>query len=626
MRLIPPALLSLAVGLPACRGSAPLETAEVGRSAGSLAVSADGSRLYLADEDNDALVVVDPSRDAERVVARMAVGDGPQKVLVAPDGRVFTANRYDRTVSLVDPSGARATVSIPVGAEPVALSLSADAKTLFVANHTDRSLSIVDVAAARETRRLPLPGDPTGLKVAARKAYVAFGRAASLAVVDTATGETVAAPSLELSPDKTANERRIPGQAADPVVNADEGFVYVPLVQSKGDLVATDMPGAYANGVIPVVAPATATLDASTERVVDTPAVGGGSCFECVLPATATPADGAAPALAPASVPTASPSAAVLDKSGGWLFVANLASANISIVGLGANASSMAPTTVRVGHGPSGIGLSPDGRTAYVHNAFDHTVSVLEPRGGVVTATREFVVGTSPLTPQQQLGRQLFHAADDGRMSNSATGGIACASCHPGGRDDGRTWQFSEGPRNTPTLAGRGLSRTAPYHWDGALKDFPAFHTVVEQRMGGTGLNDGFAGTLAAGDFDAMLAWLETLPAPDNPRRGAADEARVNRGRGLFEGKAQCAGCHAGPDRTDEKFHDVGTVGDGERFARGVNTPPLHGLFDSAPYLHDGSAATLRDRLLVNPGDRHGVTSSLSPDEVDDLVAYLEQL
>jgi mono/diheme cytochrome c family protein len=170
------------------------------------------------------------------------------------------------------------------------------------------------------------------------------------------------------------------------------------------------------------------------------------------------------------------------------------------------------------------------------------------------------------------------------------------------------------------------LSRTAPYHWDGALKDFPAFHSVVEQRMGGTGLNGGFTGALTAGDFDAMLAWLETLPAPDNPRRGQADAARVARGQTLFDGKAQCATCHAGQDGTDEKLHDVGTVGAGERFARGVNTPPLHGLFDSAPYLHDGSAATLRDRLVRNPGDRHGVTSGLTTDEVDDLLAYLEQL
>jgi cytochrome c peroxidase len=123
-----------------------------------------------------------------------------------------------------------------------------------------------------------------------------------------------------------------------------------------------------------------------------------------------------------------------------------------------------------------------------------------------------------------------------------------------------------------------------------------------------------------------MLSWLETLPAPDNPRRDTGDAAQVARGRSLFEGKARCAVCHAGGDRTDEKFHDVGTIGPGEAFAHGVNTPPLHGLFDSAPYLHDGSAATLRERILRNPSDRHGTTSGLTAAEVDDLVAYLEQL
>ena len=230
MRRLPQAFLAIAAALPACRAPAPLETSEVGRSAGSLAVSLDGSRLYVADEDNDAIVVIDPAKSAERVVARVTVGDGPQKVLVAPDGRVFVANRYDRSVSVVDVAAGRLAGRIEVGAEPVALSLSVDAKTLFVANHTDRSLSVVDVASASEIKRVPLAADPTGLKVVGRKAYVAFGRSGSMSVVDTSTGETVATPSLELAPEKTAGERRIPGQATDPVVNADAGRLYVPLV------------------------------------------------------------------------------------------------------------------------------------------------------------------------------------------------------------------------------------------------------------------------------------------------------------------------------------------------------------------------------------------------------------
>jgi cytochrome c peroxidase len=57
------------------------------------------------------------------------------------------------------------------------------------------------------------------------------------------------------------------------------------------------------------------------------------------------------------------------------------------------------------------------------------------------------------------------------------------------------------------------------------------------------------------------------------------------------------------------------------------DTTALRGLWDSAPYLHDGSAATLRDVIVTrNVGDRHGRTTHLRADEVDDLVEFLRSL
>jgi cytochrome c peroxidase len=76
-------------------------------------------------------------------------------------------------------------------------------------------------------------------------------------------------------------------------------------------------------------------------------------------------------------------------------------------------------------------------------------------------------------------------------------------------------------------------------------------------------------------------------------------------------------------------LHDVGTLGpgSGQRLGAaltGLDTPTLHGLWHSAPYLHDGSAATLKEVLTTrNVGDLHGVTSGLSAAEVEALVSYL---
>jgi len=55
-----------------------------------------------------------------------------------------------------------------------------------------------------------------------------------------------------------------------------------------------------------------------------------------------------------------------------------------------------------------------------------------------------------------------------------------------------------------------------------------------------------------------------------------------------------------------------------------IDTPTLRFLFDSGPYLHDGSAATLFDVLTTtNSEDKHGATSHLTPDELADLIAFL---
>jgi len=175
-------------------------------------------------------------------------------------------------------------------------------------------------------------------------------------------------------------------------------------------------------------------------------------------------------------------------------------------------------------------------------------------------------------------------------------------------------------------LAGRKLSQTAPYHWGGEFPDFTAFvsHTIGK-RMGGSGPGP-------EGERQ-LLAYLDTLATPDNPFRGAAPTEAQARGEAVFI-KAGCNGCHAGAALTNERMADVGTfvqsgnvLDDVSRLSRGLNTPSLLGVGRSAPYLHDGSVATLKERILRGKqADQHGATSGLTFAEVDDLVDYLQAL
>jgi cytochrome c peroxidase len=85
----------------------------------------------------------------------------------------------------------------------------------------------------------------------------------------------------------------------------------------------------------------------------------------------------------------------------------------------------------------------------------------------------------------------------------------------------------------------------------------------------------------------------------------------------------RCVFCHDGPKGTNQKSFDVGTkkVTDNSGL---LDTPQLTNIAITAPYLHDGSAATLEQIWTVfNPEDKHGRTNDLTKDELNDLIEYL---
>jgi hypothetical protein len=188
--------------------------------------------------------------------------------------------------------------------------------------------------------------------------------------------------------------------------------------------------------------------------------------------------------------------------------------------------------------------------------------------------------------------------------------GLACASCHPEGTDDGRVWNFgSAGVRRTQTLGGP-LLASAPFHWNG---EHPTLASLVDdvfvERMGGV--------PLGPAEVDALGAWLDAVPAAPIP--DAPDRASVARGEALFRDRFECARCHLGGGGTDSRSHDVGTGGL-------FQTPALRGLVYRAPYFHDGCADDLDARFAECHTPEHGDLDGLSASERDDLVAYLSSL
>jgi mono/diheme cytochrome c family protein len=124
---------------------------------------------------------------------------------------------------------------------------------------------------------------------------------------------------------------------------------------------------------------------------------------------------------------------------------------------------------------------------------------------------------------------------------------------------------------------------------------------------------------LSADQKQALQNWVDTIPAL--PAVAGLDASAVARGKTVFNDQSvACASCHAGALLTNNSTVDVGTGGM-------LQVPSLRGVAWRAPYMHNGCAPTLADRFgSCGGGDKHGVTSSLSTAQMNDLLTYLQSL
>ena len=340
-------------------------------------------------------------------------------------------------------------------------------------------------------------------------------------------------------------------------------------------------------------------------------------------------------------------------------------------------------TIPAVGLAPQGLVVDSAGGRLFVQNFMSRTVSVYDIRallsGREYTAPELKVIQTvekERLLDQILLGKQIFYNAADTRMSKD--GYLSCASCHLDGGSDRRVWDFTdrgEGLRKTVSLLGRAGMGHGPVHWSANFDEIQDFENDIRGPFGGTGFmkdedfhSDGRDRTLGgrkAGvskELDALSSYVTSLKKVHaspfrQPDGSMTDEGR--QGEMIFNREdVGCVRCHVPPLFTDSRLipspdsvrgkqdsvagdiftlegfrlHDVGTLkpASGRRLndtLRGLDTPTLKGIWETPPFLHDGSAATLEDLLTTaNPQDKHGHTSQLSIRERGQLVAYLKQL
>jgi len=548
----------------------------------------------------------------------------PVAIAATPDGtRAYVAHEEDGSLSVIDAQADALLLDMPVGEEPIDVAVDPEGRHAFVVNADSAFLTVLHVASGSIVAQLPVPRAcqrvAFDFAAAPPRLYVTDMRDDQVLVwQEDPPGQFTALQALELEGDDPGPLAVLPGgllmvgdkatlevEVLDPSLPADsQTLARTPLGAVPYDVVVN---GSFA--LVPLI---DFTVSPAVNRV------------QKINLATF-----AKQGTALANVGTdyidlqaATPWLAVVAAGSGTLVIANASTLAL------AEHIDLAP-----GSGPGPGGSMPNAnpqRAAFVAPDKLYVVDYFRE------TVRPILLGAAPpfaLQPEIALSHtgvpliplQDLSAADDGewffRSVQFLNGtpllpnNVTCASCHPdGGSDD-----VTHG-KQAPALGGVG--ETGPWGSTGVQPDLLAVIQATFQA------HSQFGGPLPAGADLLVLEYFNDVEPPGSPfleaDGGLSPAAQA--GQAVFEGAAQCSSCHVEP-----LFIPVSP--DPPTIASGVgtglspaNVPSLRGVWATAPYLHNGSAPQLMDVLLDNAGDLHGITSTLSAQQREDLVAYLQSL
>ena len=586
--------------------------------AGSAIVAFDGG-LLVADADSGKLLRL--GKGETTASAELDIGKGVSQVVVHPDGsRAYVADRKHDEIVVVDlASGLTRVDAYRTKAEPYGISLTPKGDTLLVTTVADKSLSALDLTTGTERWSLEVGPEPRGVSVSPSgdEALVTFLTTSAVARVALSGKTKPHASFVSLDPGvRNLTTNRFGGGTAkvvDPALT-DEGKSF-----ARNAFVA----GYVGHGLAVIPHQLSTPHLASEDFEVESSGYGGGSGFtppithRLAFLDTPESESTVGTRIAMAATSVHQPRALAYDGNIDTLYVAGFGSDDIVAIADVSQSSVHAAwtrSTMSSGAcGPTGLTVVEDTGEVAVWCSLSRSVVWLEgghTDGSSTRATRQTESLTkSHLSQAAQRGRALFRSGNNAQVSTF--GAMACSSCHAEVRADGLSWRLQGNNLQTPFLAGR-IEGAHPFKWDGkdpTIKD-SLTNTVI--RLGGTGITGQQANDIAA--------FLETVEPPRKPT--VESKAAVARGKALFASdKTGCATCHSGKLMTDQQSYDLSAdLGK-------VDTPSLVGLAHSAPYYHDGSAATL-EALLMGNGNIHGMgrISKLTDTEISDLVQYMKTL
>ncbi|MFC0186811.1 beta-propeller fold lactonase family protein [Fictibacillus aquaticus] len=605
----------------------------------------DGKTIFTANIDVNSVTFMDAKK--KKVTAEVPVCKEPRQLTLSPDEEeLYVTCMYDNKVNVISVEDKEVTGSIKTGVEPYGVVTSQDGELLYVANYRSDSVSVIDLEDEKTVKEIKTGNRPRTLAITADggKLYVPEYLDAGIDVIDTKKQKVVKVIQLENSPDKkdVKKSQGIPNTLEQFVISPDGKTAWVPHM-----LTNVDTPVHFEETIFPAISVIDLKKD---EELVD-------ERKELFTSINVKDKNDKA-------MIVSNPYDVVFQKDGSKAYGLMSGSEDLVVFDLKRGGNAVQILRRIEGDNPRGMVLSKDGKSIYVHNAMSHDVATVATGGksafaqARLSGDNEKLIQKDSLTPLVRKGKKIFYSANSDEYATEITGNnwMSCASCHADGDINGLSIMTAKGLRNIPSNVG--TTENGLFMWDGTRDDFNDYLLTVQGEMGGmTELDPGKPIPAEVQKmFDAMFAYLDdpqSFPAPKSPYRdGGKLSADAAKGKELFE-KAGCISCHAGSQFTDSTkafgkdgklstknisfLHDIGTgssidkasKGDARagfsnpRDAKSFDTPTLRGVYDTAPYFHDGSAKTLEEAI-----SRHEYKDkpNLSKGEVMQITQYLKSI
>ena len=607
-------------------------------SSSTLAYDHSRQRVYVVNPDNDTLTAIDASSLEKRY--EVPVGNNPVSVALLDD-QLWVSNKGSDTIMVLraDDGALLKTLPLPYASAPHGLITVAARQRVYVALSASGDLLELDSKNYTLQRTLPLGGTLRELAYVPNQDqlllphFIAQGqRGGKLSIVDRAAWREIKTLALQasLNPDGLSNGRGQPNYLAALAVNPDQSSAWIP--GKKDNLFRGNIRNGEPLTFDHTVRSMAARIDLST----------GTESFERRIDIDNNDFT----------------TAAAFSHHGNRLFLSALGSSTILAVDSYNEGNRVSFDSA--GLAPIGMVLNEDGSRLFVHNFMSRSVSVFDISSKDYSRHLASIktVANEKLTADVLAGKSLFFDSRSPQLSQE--GYMSCASCHMDGAHDGRVWDLSnmgEGLRNTIDLRGKAGTEHGPLHWSANFDEVQDFEIQIRKLTQGLGLIDekhysahmgivqpayGNKKSGLSTSLDNLAAYVSSLNEyPKSPYRPSASSmtASAKAGRQHFI-QLDCHRCHRGDEYTDStigRIHDVGTLSANSGMhlngpLLGLDTPSLVGLWQSAPYFHDGSAATLsevfnaRTNARTTEGLHHSLTKELAATEKTELMAFLMQL